>query len=160
MKDEQADIRPTSVRAHHLGARRARLGRPARPRADSRLVRLGRPTRLAAEIEVIFGDYADADDSARVLRFRAWGIASRWWRAGAETVVRLVRPAPSPDTDWDEFFEDITQGWIAFFRQLQFALDRHPGGGRRTLLLLRVAAQRRCPAGRRRARPGRRRPRR
>ncbi len=87
---------------------------------------------LEAEIKVIFGDYADADDSARVLRF-GMGDRVEVVAAGTETVVRLVRPAPSPDTDWDEFFEDVTQGWIAFFRQLQFAFDRHPGGGRRTL---------------------------
>jgi uncharacterized protein YndB with AHSA1/START domain len=89
---------------------------------------------LEAEIKVIFGDYADADDSARVLQFRM-GDRVEVVEAGAGTIVRMVRPAPSPDTDWDEFFEDITQGWIAFFRQLQFALDRHPGGGRRTLYL-------------------------
>jgi uncharacterized protein YndB with AHSA1/START domain len=88
---------------------------------------------LEAEIKTIFADYADADDAARVLHFRGMGDRFEVVAHGAETVVRLVRPAPSPDTDWDEFFEDVIQGWIAFIRQLQFALDRHPGGGRRTL---------------------------
>jgi uncharacterized protein YndB with AHSA1/START domain len=92
---------------------------------------------LEAEIKIIFEDHASADDAARVLRFGGMGDGDRFEvvARGAETVVRLVRAAPSPDTDWDEFFEDITQGWIAFIRQLQFALERHPGGGRRTLYL-------------------------
>jgi uncharacterized protein YndB with AHSA1/START domain len=88
---------------------------------------------LAAEIKTIFADYAEADDAARVVRFRGMGDRFDVVARGAETIVRLVRPAPSPDTDWDEYFEDVTQGWIAFVRQLQFALERHPGGGRRTL---------------------------
>jgi uncharacterized protein YndB with AHSA1/START domain len=88
---------------------------------------------LEAEIKTIFADYVDADDAARVLKFRGMGDRFEVVARGAETAVRVVRPAPSPDTDWDEYFEDTTQGWIAFIRQLQFALERHPGGGRRTL---------------------------
>jgi hypothetical protein len=46
-----------------------------------------------------------------------------------------VRPAPAPDTDWDDVFEDVTQGWMAFTQQLRFALERHPNQPRRTLYL-------------------------
>jgi len=88
---------------------------------------------LAAEIQYIFHDHAVADDAARVLRFE--GISDRFEvvTRGDATVIRVVRAAPTADTDWDEVFEDMTQGWIAFTRQLAFALQHHRGQTRRTL---------------------------
>src|SRR5262249_8667603 len=39
------------------------------------------------------------------------------------------------DHDWDDIFEDVTQGWIAFVQQLRFAVERHRDERRRTLFL-------------------------
>ncbi|MBC8070778.1 MAG: hypothetical protein IAG13_20800 [Deltaproteobacteria bacterium] len=87
---------------------------------------------LDAEIEYIFAEHAEADDAARVLRF---GLGDRIEveDRGATCIVRVVRPAPAADTDWDDVFDDMTQGWIAFTQQLAFAFDRHRGEVRRTL---------------------------
>lgn len=87
---------------------------------------------LEAEIKYIFEEHAEADDDARVLRF---GLGDRFEveDRGATCIVRVVRPAPTADTDWDDVFEDMTQGWIAFTQQLAFAFARHRGEHRRTL---------------------------
>jgi hypothetical protein len=87
---------------------------------------------LGDEIDFIFLQRAQPDDDARVLRF---GLGDRFEveDRGATCVVRVVRPAPTADTDWDDVFEDMIQGWIAFAQQLAFALSRHAGQHRRTL---------------------------
>ena len=46
---------------------------------------------------------------------------------GAHTVVRAVRPEVAPG------YDPVEEGWRAFFAQLAFALERHPGASRRTL---------------------------
>ncbi|MBT2484401.1 MULTISPECIES: SRPBCC domain-containing protein [unclassified Microbacterium] len=51
------------------------------------------------------------------------------------TRVTLTRAAPSGDADWDRYYDDITEGWITFIEQLGFAVERHPSGTRRTILL-------------------------
>jgi hypothetical protein len=48
------------------------------------------------------------------------------------TRLRIVRGAKTGG-EWDEYYDDITQGWISFAQQLKFALERHPGEDRRTL---------------------------
>ena len=87
---------------------------------------------LAEEIAYIFFDHANASDTERIIRF---GRGDRFEveARGGQTVVRLVRAAPTADTDWEDVFEDEAQGWIAFVQQLRFALERHPGEQRRTL---------------------------
>ncbi len=87
---------------------------------------------LADEIDFIFVQRASADDDARVLRFKL-GDRFEVEDRGASCVLRVVRPAPTADTDWDDVFEDMIQGWIAFAQQLAFALSRHAGQHRRTL---------------------------
>ena len=89
---------------------------------------------LPAEIDFIFFKRATADESARTLTF---GLGDRveLEPRGSETVLRIVRPAPTADHDWDDIFEDMTQGWIAFFLQMRFALERHASAKRRTLFL-------------------------
>ena len=48
---------------------------------------------------------------------------------GAETVVRVTMPAPAADASWDEFYDDVREGWTSFVQQLRFALERAPRRG-------------------------------
>lgn len=48
------------------------------------------------------------------------------------TEVKITRAALDHDSEWAEWDEDITQGWLTFLHQLRFALERHPHGQRRT----------------------------
>src|SRR5262249_18380859 len=75
-----------------------------------------------------------ADDASRTLTFRK-GDRIEVEPRGAGCVLRMVRPAPTADHDWEDIFEDVSQGWIAFVLQLRFALERHPADRRRTLFL-------------------------
>jgi hypothetical protein len=89
---------------------------------------------LDAEIEYIFFAHASSDDTTRTLSFGK-GDRIEVEPRGAGCVLRIVRPAPTADHDWEDIFEDVTQGWIAFLLQLRFALERHAADRRRTLFL-------------------------
>ncbi len=54
---------------------------------------------------------------------------------GPRTIVRVVQSGPLANAAWDELYEEIAQGWHAFFQQLRHYLERHPGEERRTLYL-------------------------
>lgn len=54
---------------------------------------------------------------------------------GGSTGVTVTRVAYGTDPQWDEWYEDITEGWTTFLQQLRFALERQPGRERRTLFL-------------------------
>ena len=88
---------------------------------------------LKDEIEWIYSR-ATADAATRTLTF---GKGDRFEvePRGDGCVLRIVRPSPSADHDWEDIFEDVTQGWIAFALQLRFAVERHAGDKRRTLFL-------------------------
>src|SRR5262245_33909978 len=77
---------------------------------------------LDAEIEHIFFKNGSGDDATRILTF---GNADRIEvePRGAGCVVRILRPAPTAEHDWEDIFEDVTQGWIAFFQQLRFTQE-------------------------------------
>lgn len=51
------------------------------------------------------------------------------------TRVTLTRAPLGTDPQWDEWYEDINEGWTTFLQQLRFGLERHPGQARRTLFL-------------------------
>jgi hypothetical protein len=88
---------------------------------------------LPAEIDFIFVEHAIVDDAARTLK---WDGQPSWFEVedrGGQAVVRLVRAAPAGDADWDDIFDDMTQGWIAFIYQLKLYLDRHADDRRRTV---------------------------
>jgi uncharacterized protein YndB with AHSA1/START domain len=89
---------------------------------------------LDDEIDFIFSR-ATADEATRTLTF---GKGDRFEvePRGEGCVLRVVRPSPTADHDWEDIFEDMTQGWIAFALQLRFALERHASDKRRTLFLL------------------------
>src|SRR5262249_28447862 len=85
---------------------------------------VGWPTdSLGAEFDYIFSR-ATADETKRTLAF-GLGDTIEVEPRGAECVLRIVRPAPTADHDWDDIFEDMTQGWMAFLLQLRFATEHH-----------------------------------
>ncbi len=89
---------------------------------------------LEAEIATIHDEHAEADDAARVVRW-ATGDRIALEARGDETVLRLVRPAPAGATSWDDVYDELDRGWIAFVLQLRFYAERHRGQRRRTLYL-------------------------
>jgi uncharacterized protein YndB with AHSA1/START domain len=89
---------------------------------------------LQDEIDHIFFAKATSDDAARTISFGR-GDRIEVEPRGAGCVLRIVRPAPTADHDWDDIFEDETQGWIAFLLQLRFAVERHAADRRRTVFL-------------------------
>jgi uncharacterized protein YndB with AHSA1/START domain len=85
---------------------------------------------LEEEIRFIFLEAAKADDDARVLDGGPEGVIALEDR-GRETVVRVTRAAPAGS--WDGVYDEVNEGWLTFFQQLRFYLERHPGKERRTL---------------------------
>ena len=50
-------------------------------------------------------------------------------------MVRLVSPGSLDGTDWDDVYDELEEGWRAFFHQLRHHLERHRGEDRRTIFL-------------------------
>jgi hypothetical protein len=88
---------------------------------------------LDAEIDVIYREGVEADEAAGTITI-ADGSRFALEDRGAETVVRVTMPAPA-GASWDEYYDDIREGWTSFLGQLRFALEEHPGEERRTLQL-------------------------
>ncbi|MFT3697797.1 MAG: hypothetical protein QM831_31950 [Kofleriaceae bacterium] len=86
-------------------------------------------------IDFIFIQRAKADDAAHTIQFGRGDRIELEANDDNTCVLRIVRPAPSAEHDWDDIFEDETQGWIAFLTQLRFAVEQHPNDKRRTLFL-------------------------
>ena len=59
---------------------------------------------------------------------------------GPRTIVRAVNPGPLDDAEWADLYDEIEEGWRAFFHQLKHYLERHPGEDRRSLFLAGDAA--------------------
>ncbi|HEX7306281.1 SRPBCC domain-containing protein [Lentzea sp.] len=49
------------------------------------------------------------------------------------TRVVCTRAPKGTSPEWDDYYDDITEGWITFLHQLKFAHEYHPGEKRRTL---------------------------
>ena len=93
---------------------------------------------LKEEIDFIFVSHAHASEDARTLQFGEHeGNADRFEleARGASTALRVVRSGPVSDIDWENVYEDVTEGWITFVEQLRLALEKHPGAERRTIYL-------------------------
>jgi hypothetical protein len=90
---------------------------------------------LASEVDYFFFKQAKADDATHTLHFDGDNDRFEVEPRGEGCVVRLVQPAPTADHDWEDIFEDVTQGWIAFVQQMRFAVERHRDARRRTLFL-------------------------
>jgi hypothetical protein len=85
---------------------------------------------LEEEIRFIFLEAAKADDDARVLDGGSEGVITVEDR-GDQSVVRVTRAAPAGS--WDGVYDEVNEGWLTFFQQLRFYLERHPGKERRTI---------------------------
>lgn len=89
---------------------------------------------LDAEIEQIFVTGAEVDETAHALDFGDDQVELTA-HDDDSTILRVTRPAPAGASGWDDGYDEISQGWLAFFEQLRFALERHPGQERHTLRL-------------------------
>jgi hypothetical protein len=94
----------------------------------------------AAEIQTIFFDYAEADDGQRILRFK--GVSDRFEVAEASrgATLKVVRTYPAGE-NWEDVFEEMTEGWVTFVQQLKLALEGHRGQRRRVLHLFGTALE-------------------
>lgn len=86
---------------------------------------------LDEEIRTIFLD--GVTENPQAMTFEAGG-ADRFslHRAGDRTVLRITRAPLGANPEWDDFYDDITEGWRSFAEQLGFALERHDLAERRT----------------------------
>ncbi|HYJ20497.1 MAG TPA: hypothetical protein VEW07_00585 [Solirubrobacterales bacterium] len=97
---------------------------------------------LEAEITAIYIDEVTASDEDLSLDTGA-GRFQLEPRDGA-TLVRVTRPTPSGEADWNGIYDEINEGWLSFTQQLRYYLERHPGEDRRTFL---IDAEIQPPAG-------------
>lgn len=92
---------------------------------------------LKDEIEMIFaepGAVPSADQ--RTLAFPEVHDRFVLEPYGDQTVVRVIRAAPSGPSDWQGIYDDMVDGgWVTFVQQLKFFLEQHRGQDRRTLYL-------------------------
>ena len=93
---------------------------------------------LDDEIDVIY--LQDAEPSAEQGTIDFTGDTARFTLApftghGDQTRLTVTKPGPAGDASWEDIYDDIEQGWITFVHQLKFALERHPGADRRTVLI-------------------------
>jgi uncharacterized protein YndB with AHSA1/START domain len=86
---------------------------------------------LDAEIDLIYFNDGSVEDGHTLTTPNGDRFVVEPWEGGSK--VTLTRGAYGVDPDWDAYYDDITEGWITFLHQLRFALERHPGEGRRTL---------------------------
>jgi hypothetical protein len=90
---------------------------------------------LVEEIDFIF-QRSIASEADHTLR--APGVPDRYElesTGSGETIVRVIRSAPTTDRSWKGIYDDIFEGWLTFTQQLRFMLERHPGNDRRTIRL-------------------------
>lgn len=93
---------------------------------------------LRDEIQFIFFDHATADEAKKTVDVGEYeGVADRMELVAVPggTILRVVRSGPAPEGGWTAFYEDTWEGWITFFQQLRFLVERHAGEKRRTLFL-------------------------
>lgn len=86
---------------------------------------------LDDEIRLIFAEQATADGGAHTL---AWpdGDSIVLTERDGGTGVQVRRPPHGPT--FDGVHDPVDEGWITFLHQLRFALERHRGQERRTVM--------------------------
>ncbi|MCX2947862.1 SRPBCC family protein [Lentzea sp. NEAU-D7] len=85
---------------------------------------------LDAEIEEIYFANAEEDGTTLVVQGHDTFVLST---VPEGTRVVLTRAPKGTSPEWDDYYDDITEGWITFLHQLKFAHEYHPGQKRRTL---------------------------
>jgi hypothetical protein len=91
---------------------------------------------LKEEIDFIFLQHA-SEEPGHALQFGEWeGSSTRFELVadGAKTRFRIVQSGNAPG-NWDDVYEDVTQGWVTFAQQMRLALEQHAGAERRTIFL-------------------------
>jgi uncharacterized protein YndB with AHSA1/START domain len=88
---------------------------------------------LDAEIDVIYRQHATENEAEHTLALGDGGTFTLHDTGDGHTLVRMVRAPRGDNPEWDDYYEDINEGWVTFLHQLRFALERHPGADRRTL---------------------------
>ena len=90
---------------------------------------------LAADLEMMFAGMKTVitSDTERTLADEPDRITFE--AVGAQTIVRVIRSAPVTDETWTGIYSEVMEGWLTFFHQLKFVLERHPGADRRTVYL-------------------------
>ena len=91
---------------------------------------------MAQDIDMMFFQNTLADEATHTIK-DSGGMPDRFEleAQGAQTIVRVIRAAPVTDGSWQGIYDDVNEGWLTFFQQLKFFLERHPGAERRTLYL-------------------------
>jgi hypothetical protein len=84
---------------------------------------------LDEEIDLIYVAGARASEDDGIIDFPEVGTRFAVEPRQNETLVTVTNAEPA------DGFDEIAEGWITFFGQLRFALERHPGEERRTLHL-------------------------
>jgi hypothetical protein len=92
--------------------------------------------RLAEDVDMMFFQNTLADEATHTISDTS-GMPDRFEleAQGAQTIVRVIRSAPVTDGSWQGIYDDVNEGWLTFFQQLRFLLERHPGAERRTVYL-------------------------
>ena len=91
---------------------------------------------MPEDIDMMFFQNTEADETNHTIRDK--GGMPDWFALeaqGAQTIVRVIRSAPVTDATWQGIYDDVNEGWLTFFQQLKFVLERHPGADRRTVFL-------------------------
>lgn len=94
---------------------------------------------LEEEIRYIFVDHAIHEPPGRI-GYDEGEAFIELEASGSRTIVRAVNPGPLDDAEWAEIYDEIEEGWRAFFHQLKHYLERRPGEERRSLFLAGDAA--------------------
>ncbi|WP_433166794.1 SRPBCC family protein [Kribbella sp. CA-247076] len=87
---------------------------------------------LEEEIDLIYFTQVTADAEHGILTL---GSGDEFVVEPAEGGARitLTRAAHGDNPDWEQYYDDVTEGWITFLQQLRFAVEHHQGETRRTL---------------------------
>jgi hypothetical protein len=83
---------------------------------------------LDEEIDFIYVKGARASEEAGTIDLPEVGTRFALDRENGGTRLSVIKAEPPGDG-----FDEVDEGWITFFGQLRFVLERHPGAGRRTL---------------------------
>ncbi|MBJ8344135.1 SRPBCC domain-containing protein [Antrihabitans sp. YC2-6] len=90
---------------------------------------------LEEEVDFIYRKSVSLDDAANYVFRTDNEDEFSLHPSDAGTVVRITRAPKGTTPEWDDWYDDITEGWTSFLAQLQFGIERHGLAERRTLML-------------------------